>query len=281
MEVLNPKASPSSATPPSPEDEEEEEEALPELTPALEGFSQIPVAAYLKSYEFIQSHRDVYVPGAADALLVAAFQAQGKGQAKLARQCVHQSLLLQYCEKLGRDGVGIFFKRYVLSTMHLIDAEISFFRMISGGKAAEKVFVDDFENTYAHLASRVKATQEEQSAGREQIQLVPENPNVSISFNVPDGPPPEELVLEGPGTAGMDIEEVRKALQMRWDIFDSFPEDLQIALKNGGLDGVNQVLGDMEVPAAEDVVQKLDMAGILSFAEGGIRDATGQSDDVE
>lgn len=92
--------------------------------------------------------------------------------------------------------------------------------MISGGKTAEKVFVDDFENTYAHLASRVKITQQEQSAEREQIQLVPENPSVSISFNVPDGPPPEELVLEGPGVEGMDIEEVRKALQFRWDVFE-------------------------------------------------------------
>ena len=51
------------------------------------------------------------MPGASDALLVAAFTAQGDGKAKYAKQCVHQSLLLQYCEKLGKDGVSIFFKR--------------------------------------------------------------------------------------------------------------------------------------------------------------------------
>jgi hypothetical protein len=60
--------------------------------------------------------------------------------------------------------------------------------------------------------------------GREQIQLVPSGEGTTISFNVPEGPPPEHLVLEGPGTEDMDIGEVRKALQMRWDVFCGFPE---------------------------------------------------------
>jgi hypothetical protein len=60
--------------------------------------------------------------------------------------------------------------------------------------------------------------------GREQIQLVPSGEGTTVSFNVPEGPPPEHLVLEGPGTEDMDIEEVRKALQMRWDVFCGFPE---------------------------------------------------------
>lgn len=148
--------------------------------------------------------------------------------------------------------------------------------MISGGKQAEKVFTDDVEATYAHLVNRVKISKEEEeaSAGREQIQLVPESADQTISFNVPDGPPPENLVLEGPGTEGLDIEEVRKALQLRWEVFDGFSEELQAALTDGSLDAVNKVLGDMEVPEAEAVVQQLDMAGILSFAEGGVRDET-------
>lgn len=147
--------------------------------------------------------------------------------------------------------------------------------MISGDKRAEKVFVDDMEGTYKHLVERVKISQEESEEAREQIQLVPENPEQRISFNVPDGPPPEEITLEGPGTEGMDIEEVRKALQFRWDVFGAFPENLQEALKGGSLEEVNKVLGELEVPVAENIVQNLDMAGILSFAEGGIRDTTG------
>ena len=154
--------------------------------------------------------------------------------------------------------------------------------MISGDRTARKVFEDDVDNTYSHLVERVRVSKEEaeeDNTGREQIQLVPENPNVTIPFNVPDGPPPENLVLEGEGVENLDIEEVRKALQYRWDVFQAFPEDLQEALKGGQLSEVNKVLGDMEVPEAEAVVESLDNAGILSFAEGGIRDETGKASD--
>lgn len=119
IEVLNPTSAapstaPSNATAdPEDDDDDSEEAGLPELTPSLEEFSKIPLWNYEKSFEFIQNHRDVYVPGASDALLVAAFTAQGEGKSKYAKQCVHQSLLIQYCEKLGRDGVGIFFKKQV------------------------------------------------------------------------------------------------------------------------------------------------------------------------
>ena len=151
--------------------------------------------------------------------------------------------------------------------------------MMKGDKRAEGVFLDDVEKTYAAIVHRVEvARQEDAEAGepKEQIQLVPENPETQISFNVPDGPPPEHLVLEGPGTEDLDIEEVRKALQMRWDVFQAFPEDLQTALKDGSLEAVNKVLGEMEVPVAEQVVESLNLAGILNFADGGIRDETGQ-----
>ncbi|KAF8073745.1 Cdc37 N terminal kinase binding-domain-containing protein [Lyophyllum atratum] len=272
-EVLNPKDIAGSTSfkldgTPTESDSESDDESLPELTPSLEAFSKIPVRAYEKAFEFIQSHRDVIVPGASDALLVAAFRAQSAGNAKYAQQCVHQSLLLQYCEKLGNDGVRVFFKK-----------------MIAADPRAESVFVNDMEGTYKHLVERVNISLKEQaeSSGQEQMQLVPENPTQTISFNVPDGPPPEKLVLEGPETEGLDLEEVRKALQFRWDVFQAFPEDFQEALKQGELDAVNKVLGTMGVEMAEAVVQQLDMAGILSFAEGGIRDEThkGKPTDTE
>lgn len=152
--------------------------------------------------------------------------------------------------------------------------------MIGGDKRAETIFLEDLERTYKHLAERVRITKEEPTAGKEQIQLVAEDPNMSIQFNVPDGPPPENLTLEGPGTEDLDVEEVRKALQMRWDVFSSFPRDLQEALKVGELEQVNEVLGNMDIGTAENVVNSLDVAGILSFSEKGIRDATGQGADA-
>jgi cell division cycle protein 37 len=148
--------------------------------------------------------------------------------------------------------------------------------MVAGDKRALKVFVDDVESTYRHVVDRVEANRAEANEGREQIQLVPENPSQSISFQVPDGPPPANLTLEGPGTENLDIEEVRKALQFRWDVFQGFSPELQAALRGNTLDGVNRVLGEMTVLEAETVVSSLDVAGILNFAESGIRDETGK-----
>ncbi|VDC00695.1 unnamed protein product [Peniophora sp. CBMAI 1063] len=240
---------------------------LPTMTPELKEFAKLPLWDFQRSWDFIKEHRAVVVEGASDALLVEAFEAETRGDKKLAKKAVHQSLLLQYGDKLGTDGLKLFFQR-----------------MISGGQKAHAVFAKDVEETYAHIAMRVEATREETAnidPGAEQIQLVAENPGVEIHFNVPDGPPPEHLVLEGPGTEGLDIEEVRKALQRRWDIFSSFKPEMQTALAGGNLDDVNRELGKMSVPDAEELVAQLDEGGILSFAEGGIRDETQGAGDEE
>lgn len=111
--MLNPKgvAAASSSKVADDDDDDDEGDGLPELTPSLEAFSRLPLSGFEKSWEFIKEHRDVIVPGASDALLVAAFRAQSNGKSSYAKQCVHQSLLLQYCDKLGKDGVRIFFKK--------------------------------------------------------------------------------------------------------------------------------------------------------------------------
>jgi cell division cycle protein 37 len=114
VEVLNPEAS-SSAPPVSPTSQEPPavEDELPHMTPSLEEFARIPLWEFEKSWLFIQNHRDVVVPGASDALLVSAFRAQREGKSRSAKQCVHQSLILQYGEKLGKDGVQLFFRRCI------------------------------------------------------------------------------------------------------------------------------------------------------------------------
>ncbi|KAI0304479.1 Cdc37 N terminal kinase binding-domain-containing protein [Multifurca ochricompacta] len=263
IEVLNP-GSASSVPPTSEALPTDIEDELPYMTPSLEAFARLPLWDFEKSWLFIQNHRDVVVHGASDALLVAAFKAQREGNSKYAKQCVHQSLVLQYSEKLGKDGVQLFFRR-----------------MVAGGQSAQAIFRNDVEDTHAHIVKRVEITKAEEAeavaSGAEQIQLVAENPDTVISFNVPDGPPPEHLVLEGPGTEGMNVEEVRKVLQMRWDLFCGLPEKLQESLKTGELAAVNKVLGDMPVSEAENAVKALDMGGILSFAEEGIRDETGRA----
>ena len=148
--------------------------------------------------------------------------------------------------------------------------------MMSGDPRASAVFEKDVEDTYAHLCERVRISkaETEAAAGQEQIQLVPENPSQTISFNVPEGPPPERIEL-GEGLEGVNPEDVRRALQMRWDVFQGFAPAMQEALRSQSLDKVNKVLGDMKVEDAEQLVQMLDMAGILNFSEHTIRDETG------
>ena len=77
------------------------------------------------------------------------------------------------------------------------------------------------------------------------------------------------------------MEEVRKVLQLRWDIFSSFSPNLQTAHKKESLDAVNEILGKMPVAEAEDVVEKLQMANILHFSEPGVRDVTGKDADAD
>jgi len=155
-------------------------------------------------------------------------------------------------------------------------------RMINADPRAVMVFMKDVDDTYSHIVTRVKVNKEEEeelSRAAEQIQLVPENPDAEITFNVPDGPPPEDIKLEGPGMEGMNIEDVRKALQVQWDVFEGFGEDLKTALKSQSLETVNKVLASMKIDDAERVVELLQISGILSFSESGIRDQTG--DDID
>ena len=74
-------------------------------------FAKIKVGNYKACLDFISENRDVVSERETDGLLVEGFNAQMEGKENYAKQCVHQALLLQYCRSLGKDGVGLFFKR--------------------------------------------------------------------------------------------------------------------------------------------------------------------------
>ena len=76
-------------------------------------FAKIKWGDYRACLNFISEHRDVVAERETDGLLIEAFNAQMDGKDNYAKQCVHQALLLQYCRSLGKDGVGLFFKRYI------------------------------------------------------------------------------------------------------------------------------------------------------------------------
>jgi cell division cycle protein 37 len=195
------------------------------------------------------------------------------------RQCVHQGLLIQYCGKLGPDGVNLFFKRSVLPGPfpNVTELIVSWSRM--SNPQAKKVFLDDVQATSGRIANRSRemAAERDASPGEEAIQLASTDPNHVITFDVPDGPPPENITLEGEGTEHLDPEEVKAFLQHRWDIFESFPKKFKEALKTNSLDEVNKILGKMAVDEAEEIVGMLDEAKILNFESTNIIDETKQS----
>jgi len=95
------------------EDGDDDEDVEIEPSELGKEFAKIKMGDYRSCLRFISDNRPVLAERETDGLLVMAFNAQIKGQAGLAKQCVHQALLLQYCRALGKDGVGLFFKRYV------------------------------------------------------------------------------------------------------------------------------------------------------------------------
>lgn len=91
----------------------EEDEDDVELTELARKFGQIKIGDYKGCLQFISENREVLEEKNTDGLLMEAFNAGLEVNLPYAKQCVHQALLLQYCRTLGKDGVGMFFKRYV------------------------------------------------------------------------------------------------------------------------------------------------------------------------
>jgi len=208
-------------------------------------FAQIKMGDYRTCLEFISKNPEVLAERETDGLLVLGFNCQLAGREDFARQCVHQALLLQYCRSLGRDGVGLFFKR-----------------ITTKGHQAQKVFFDDVNSTYDRIRTRSKEINLERAeqdpdnvGGVEQIQLHAVDPGTTINIKIPP-------------MSSEDPQEV-KAREM----FDTFPPGLQRALESGSLDEVNKVLGKMSVEEAEEIVAQLGEGGMLSLEEQ-IIDAT-------
>lgn len=285
----------SSAAPDSDADDDDEE--TPDLTPAMKAFALLPAcipssipltsdalpptfkssslsgSPFSAALDFLSSHKALLrsKDGAAtDAMLVEAFQSELRGEKKRARQFVEKGLMLQYLTKLGPDGVNLFFRR-----------------MAGQDGKAVTVFFNDVLSTYVRIAKRCEAIRAEDAkkgqgageadtAGQEQIQLVAEDPSTVIGFDVPEGPAPDHIELEGEEAKAVGEETVRAYLDRRWEIFQAFSDEMKEALKTKELDRVNKVLGEMQVDEAEAVVAKLDEANILSFSSHEVRDETGK-----
>ncbi|KAL9596609.1 MAG: hypothetical protein Q9219_005692 [cf. Caloplaca sp. 3 TL-2023] len=224
------------------EDDEDDEHIEP--TALGKAFAKIKMGDYKTCLQFISENRAVVEERETDGLLVEAFNAQMDGKPEHAKNCVHQALLLQYCRSLGKDGIGLFFKR-----------------ITTPGHQAREVFQKDVNDTYARIRSRTAEIAKERAANpkateTEQIQLHAVDANTSIHINIPSPSPTEPIEVKAR------------------EIFDTFPPGLQRALESGELDKVNEVLGKMSVEEAEEVVEKLGEGGMLSVEEGVIDGTT-------
>jgi cell division cycle protein 37 len=217
---------------------DDDDDAEVEASELGKKFALIKMGDYRACLQFISEHPQVVAEKETDGLLVMAFNAAIDHMDDFARQCVHQALLLQYCRALGRDGVGLFFKR-----------------ITTQGHNAQKVFFDDVQSTYQRIKSRAKEIEKQRaqeevdgSGGVEQIQLHAVDPGTTINIKIP------------PKTSEDPVEiEARK-------LFDAFPPGLQRALESGSLDEVNKVLGKMSVEEAEEVVGQLgEVRSLLLF----------------
>lgn len=92
---------------------DDDEEADVEVSDLAKKFAKIPMTDYKALLQFISANPEIVAERETDGLLVEAFNSQMDGKPDYARTCVHHGLLLQYCRSLGRDGISLFFKRYV------------------------------------------------------------------------------------------------------------------------------------------------------------------------
>lgn len=72
-------------------------------------FGEIKITDLKKSMMFIEDYPEVVSERNQDGLMVFAFNAQLEGKESLAKQYVHQALLLQYVKQVGRGGIKTFF----------------------------------------------------------------------------------------------------------------------------------------------------------------------------
>lgn len=213
-------------------DDDDEEEI--EASPAAKKFAQIEPKDYAASLQFVSQNPQILTERETDGLLVLAFDAALERKDDYSRQCVHQALLLQYCRALGKDGVGLFFKR-----------------ITTKGHQAQEVFFKDVQDTYMRIKNRSREILAERAKepeeGVEQIQLHAVEPGTVINIKVP-------------AADSQDTDE-----QHAREIFEGFKPEMKIALELGDLDAVNKVLGKMKVDEAEELVA---LFGEVSSADG-------------
>jgi cell division cycle protein 37 len=195
-----------------------------EASPDAQKFAEIKASNYSASLQFLAQHPHITSERESDGILGMAFNAGLEGNDEKVRQYVHQSIILQYCRLLGRDGVRLFFNK-----------------IMNKDPKAQQMFYPEVQDMYMKIKTRTKEiiaekAKEEEGEGVEQIQLHAVEPGTVIQIQIPP--------------ADSEDPEVKRARE----IFDSFKPEMKMALESASLDQVNKVLGNMKIDEAEELV---------------------------
>ncbi|KAJ2353832.1 hsp90 co-chaperone Cdc37 [Coemansia sp. RSA 2618] len=197
------------------------------------------------SMDYILKHLSVVSEKKSDQIMGHAFTHQLAGRTALAKQYVHQGLILTYILQLGSSsGVNMFFSRVGVK-----------------GSSAQDMFLKDVDARYNHIVGRCKVIKSESEQSDEpeveSIQLQTDSPDAQISISVPDesneDEDPERLVL-----------------------FKQLPEAFQSALKTGTIEALNEVLATTPGSEAEHILEICGKGQFLKIDEEIVVDPSEQ-----
>ncbi|KAI9326708.1 hypothetical protein BDR26DRAFT_940979 [Obelidium mucronatum] len=215
-------------------EEEEEQDEVYISDPKVDTFSKLTNLE--ASYKFIQQNSYILAEKYHDQILAEAFNLAMKGEFKRCQECVHQSLLLQYCKLLGKDGVMLFFQR-----------------LTSGNHKAKDAFMKDVLDTYKRISDRVKVlkTQEREEEEREKR----EGEARAAAALQEDGS------YKLPVTAESTEEDIKRA-----EVFDQLPVPLQRALLTQDVDEINGFLSSSSKEDTEKYITLATSVGLISLS---------------
>ncbi|KAJ1731931.1 hsp90 co-chaperone Cdc37 [Coemansia biformis] len=201
------------------------------------------LASMSDSMDYIHKHLGIVSEEKTNQILGHAFTHELAGRKKLAKQYVHQGLILTYILELGSSGINMFFQR-----------------MGSKGSARD-MFEADVASRYKHIEARCKVIQSEtqQDGEVESIQLQTDSPDAPIKISVPDESSGDE-----------DPE--------RLELFQQLPEAFQDALRVGTIAALNEVLATIPGPEAERILGICGQGKFLHIDEEIIVDPNEQED---
>ncbi|KAJ3116078.1 hsp90 co-chaperone Cdc37 [Phlyctochytrium bullatum] len=232
------------STTPSPPKKEVSPEASEYITDAnLEVFSNLP-PDFEKSFQFLLAHPYLAKQNFSDEVLAQAFHLEMQGKRAAARRCVHQSLILQYCDALGADGIRLFFAR-----------------MGNATHRAREMFGKDVKDTYERIAARVVVLKEEEKKKEEERKKEEEEER-----RVGEARVKEALQEDGSYKlpVGDDASELEKR---RAEVFAQFPRDFQRAILLQDVDEINAALQNWDRAEAGELLKKADEVGLITLQE--------------